>query len=147
MLLSGLISFLTVFNLTIWSRVLPEKLTVPQLVKFPTFYGTRCSLPCLQEPATCPSPYSDQFTSPPTDLKIHFNIMLQSKRFWTYKFSYQIVTLTITEECNAVTYDEEWVCSYLRCEPISTITRTFWCPQPRKSPELKGTLLQILLLV
>jgi hypothetical protein len=28
--------------LTAWSRVLPEKLTVPQLVnKFPTFYGTR----------------------------------------------------------------------------------------------------------
>jgi len=28
-------------QLTPWIRVLPEKLTVPQLVKFPAFYGTR----------------------------------------------------------------------------------------------------------
>jgi len=27
-------------RLTPWSRVLPEKLAVPQLVKFPAFYGT-----------------------------------------------------------------------------------------------------------
>jgi len=34
--------------LTPWSRVLPEKLTGLQLVKFPALYGTDCLLPHSQ---------------------------------------------------------------------------------------------------
>ena len=41
--------------LTPWSRVLPEQLGVPQLVKkFPHFMESEGSLPYLQVLATCP---------------------------------------------------------------------------------------------
>ena len=44
-----------VCSLTPWSKFVLEKLNVSQQVKkFPTFYGTRNSLPLSQVPATCP---------------------------------------------------------------------------------------------
>ena len=47
-------------SLTACSTVLLEKLTVPQPVKFPAFYGTEGSLPHSQVLATCPYPEPDQ---------------------------------------------------------------------------------------
>ena len=48
------------YKLTPWTRVLPEKLTGPQLLKkFPAFYKPEGSLPRLQEPATCLYPEPD----------------------------------------------------------------------------------------
>jgi hypothetical protein len=44
-----------------WSRVLLEELLVTQLVKkFPTFYGTKDSLPCSKGPTTGPYPEPDE---------------------------------------------------------------------------------------
>jgi hypothetical protein len=44
-------------KLTPWSRVLPEELTDPELVKkSPHFMETEGPLPHSQEPATCPYP-------------------------------------------------------------------------------------------
>jgi hypothetical protein len=68
--------------LTPWSRVLPEKLTVSQLVKkypSPHFMDTEGPLPCPQQPVTCP--YSEPNESSPRYpivLKTHFNITLPS---------------------------------------------------------------------
>jgi len=45
------------YLLTLWSRVLLEKLIGSQLVKkFRALYGTQNSLPHSQMPATCPDP-------------------------------------------------------------------------------------------
>ena len=59
------------------SRVLPEKLAVPQLVKkFRAFYETQRSLQHSQEPATCPYSEPDQFRPCPiTLLEDPFNII------------------------------------------------------------------------
>ena len=68
-------------QLTARSRVLLEKLTVPQLVKkFSAFYETKGSLPSSQQPATCPYPEPDQSSPcPPSQfLKIHLNIILST---------------------------------------------------------------------
>ena len=52
------------YTLTPWSRVLLEKVTIPQLVKkFSAFYGTWRFIPHSQVPATCPYTEPDQ-TSP-----------------------------------------------------------------------------------
>ena len=64
-----------------WSRVLPEKLTDPQLVKkFPTFMEPEGSLPLSLEPATCPYTEPDQSIPclPSHFLKNQFNIILPS---------------------------------------------------------------------
>jgi hypothetical protein len=64
--------------LTTWSRVLPEKLTVPQLLKkFPAFYGTRKFITAfttarhlsLSWPRSFQSVFSSHFSN------IHFNII------------------------------------------------------------------------
>jgi hypothetical protein len=52
--LSNLVKIVTNIILTPWSRVLPEKLKRPELLKkFPAFYGHS------QELATCPYPEPD----------------------------------------------------------------------------------------
>jgi len=64
-----------------WGRVLPEKLTDPQLVKkFPTFMEPEDSLPHSLEPATCPGTEPAQSIPclPSHFLKNHFNIILPS---------------------------------------------------------------------
>jgi len=54
-----------------WHRAPLEELTVAQLVnKFPTFFGTRGSLPCSQEPGTGSYPKLD-------DSRPHLPILLQ----------------------------------------------------------------------
>jgi len=62
------------------SRVLPEKLTGPHLVKnFPAVCGTRkFSLLHSQAPGACPYPEPNQSSplSPSQSLDIHFNIIL-----------------------------------------------------------------------
>ena len=47
-------------RLTAWSRVLVEKLTVPQLVKHSHVMETDVSLPHSKQRATCPSSEADQ---------------------------------------------------------------------------------------
>jgi hypothetical protein len=48
-------------HLTPWSRVLPEKLKGPELLKkFQHFMETEGSYLHLQEPATCPYPEPDR---------------------------------------------------------------------------------------
>jgi len=48
-------------SLNTWSKILLEKLTVPQqLQKFPVFYVNLCSLPYSQEPVTSTYPEPDQ---------------------------------------------------------------------------------------
>jgi hypothetical protein len=48
-------------ELTPWSRILLQKLTVAQLVeKFPAFMEPESSLPCSQQPATDPYPEPDE---------------------------------------------------------------------------------------
>ena len=66
--------------LTPWSNVL-DKLTVPQLAKYPPhFMEPEGSLPHLQQLANCPYPQPDQSSSwPPSHfLKIHLNTILPS---------------------------------------------------------------------
>ena len=54
-------SHFTTNYLTPWSRVLPEKLTSPQLdKKFPTFYQTRGCFTSFTKAFNCPSPQPDQ---------------------------------------------------------------------------------------
>ena len=75
--------FLTLtFSLNLWSRVPLMKLTCFQLVKkFPSFYGTRRSLPHSQVRVTCP--YPEPAGSHPYllshFLKIHLNIFPLSR--------------------------------------------------------------------
>ena len=76
---SNLRAFLS--KLTVWSRVLPEKLTSTQLVKkLATFMGPEGSLPHSQAHATCPYPEPAQCSPclPSHFLKIHFNIIFPS---------------------------------------------------------------------
>ena len=68
---------------TPWSRVLPDKLTGPQLVRnFPHFMEPKGLLLHSQEPTTtCPYPKPDLSSScpPPSHFsKIHFSIILPS---------------------------------------------------------------------
>jgi hypothetical protein len=51
-------------TLTPWSSVLLEKLIVTQLVKFPTFYGTRMFITVFTRPATRPFPEPDESNLP-----------------------------------------------------------------------------------
>ena len=51
-----LLNYLLTYLLTPWSRVLLQKLTGPQLVKFPTFYWTRRFITAFQSVTTCPYP-------------------------------------------------------------------------------------------
>ena len=63
------------------SRLLPQKLTVPQLVqKFPAFYWTRMFITAFTKPATCAyfEPGQSSPCSPSHIMKIHFNIILPS---------------------------------------------------------------------
>jgi len=67
--------------LTPRSRVLPQMLTTPQIVKkFSTFMQPECSLPYSQAPATCP--YSHHsipvYATSPRFLKFHFHIVVPS---------------------------------------------------------------------
>jgi len=56
-ILTYLPTYLLIYLLTPWSRVLLEKLAGSQLVKkFPALNGTQVSLPHSQEPTTCPYP-------------------------------------------------------------------------------------------
>jgi len=49
------------YQATTWSRILPENLTRPQLIKkFPAFYAPKGSLPHSHTPTTFPDPQSDQ---------------------------------------------------------------------------------------
>jgi hypothetical protein len=69
-------------SLTWWSRILPEKLKYPQLVKkFPAFFRTQKLIAHSQEPASCPYPKPDRSSQcAPSDFsKIRFNIILPSK--------------------------------------------------------------------
>jgi hypothetical protein len=72
-------------ELTLWSSVLLEELTVTQLVKkFPAFYGTRRSITVFTvapSPSTVPNPERDEssYTHPPYFSKIYFNIIVLSK--------------------------------------------------------------------
>ena len=53
-------------SLTPYSRVLPEKLTDPQLLKkLPHFMQPKRSLPNSQKPATCPYPEPDRYSPCP----------------------------------------------------------------------------------
>ena len=63
--------------LTLWSRVLPEKLTVPHLVKkFPAFYGTQTSIHIQKSPPPVPIPcHTGPVHVPSLVLKIHFNLL------------------------------------------------------------------------
>ena len=55
------LTYLLIYLLTPYNRVLLEKLTGSQLVKiFPAFYETEYSLPSSQKPATCTYPEPDQ---------------------------------------------------------------------------------------
>ena len=80
------------------SRVIPEKLAVPQLVtQFPAFYETQRSLQHLQKPPTCPYPEPDQSRPCPiTLLEDPFNIILpltpRSSK-WSLSLSLPIETL------------------------------------------------------
>jgi hypothetical protein len=75
-------------TLSVWSRVLPEKLTGPQPVKkFPAFYGTEGSLPHSQKPAISPYPQLHQVHPPPPQSlfsNTHFKIIFPSTplSFW-----------------------------------------------------------------
>ena len=65
-----LLTYLLTHSLTPWSRVLLEKLTIPQLVnKFPSFMEPEGSLPQTQEPATRPCPESHQ-SSPSLSIQL-----------------------------------------------------------------------------
>jgi hypothetical protein len=60
---------LGVFYVTTWNRILPEKLTVPQLVKMSTYFmQPKVSLPHSHQPATCPYPDQDQSSHCPIPL-------------------------------------------------------------------------------
>ena len=60
------ITYLLTDLLTLWSRVLLEKLTVSQLVKkFPYFMEPEDSLPHSQVPAPCPYPEPARSSSYP----------------------------------------------------------------------------------
>ena len=64
--------------LTPWSRVLFEKLTVPQLAKkFPTIYGTQNFITTFTTVRTSPYPEPEQFSPCPQSHfpKIHFDII------------------------------------------------------------------------
>jgi hypothetical protein len=63
------------YQLTLWSRVLLEKLIVAQLVKkFPAFMAPEGSLPCPQDPAIepCSQPviFSPDFLHPISQISI-----------------------------------------------------------------------------
>jgi hypothetical protein len=65
-------------KLTLWSRVLLDKLIVTQLVKkFRSFYGTWESIALFTRAGHCVSPEPDQSLSRPLNrLEIHFHIVL-----------------------------------------------------------------------
>jgi hypothetical protein len=76
--LMGLLYHFNYLLLTTWSRVLLEKQSGYQPVKkFPTFYGSRSSLPHPQVPATCSYPEPDPVHTPKSHfLKNRPNIIL-----------------------------------------------------------------------
>ena len=71
--------------------------------KLAAFYGTECSLPQLQEPATCPYPEPDQPSPcPPSPfLKIHFKIILPSTPGSSLRFPHQnpVCTSPLSHTC------------------------------------------------
>jgi hypothetical protein len=89
-----------------WSRVVHEKLRVPQLVeKFPAFYDTRRFIPMLTtdyHSTTCPchDSYQSILHSPPFHFsKIHFNNIHQSMSLsseWSHSFRLHTHTHTHT---------------------------------------------------
>ena len=97
------------FYCTRWSRFLPEKLKVSQLVKkFPHFMEPEVSLPHSQLPATCPYPGQiDPLHAPSPFLNIHFNIIFpsmprSSKRSLSLRYPYQnpICTPSVPHSCH-----------------------------------------------
>jgi hypothetical protein len=74
------LTYLLTYLLTVWSRVLLEKLTVPQLVKkFPTFYGTRKFITAFTGARHLSLSWASSVHNPTSHfLKIHFNIILPS---------------------------------------------------------------------
>ena len=64
------------------SRVLPEKLTVPQLVDtFPRPHGKQGSLPWSQQRPRCPCPVPDASPSPPTSYEIYLILFAHLCRY------------------------------------------------------------------
>ena len=66
------------------TRVLVKQPVVCHLIKkFPAFYGTQSSLPRTQQPAICPYPEPDGFTSHPLpplcSIGIYFNVIFRSR--------------------------------------------------------------------
>jgi hypothetical protein len=51
-------------SITPWSKLLPEMVTVPQIVeKFPAFYGSRKFITAFKVPVTCSYPKPEQSSS------------------------------------------------------------------------------------
>jgi hypothetical protein len=66
---SGIVS--QIYELTVWSRLLLEKLILPQLVRqLPTFYGPESPLPFSHEPTTCPYSEPDKYGSTPPPIPV-----------------------------------------------------------------------------
>jgi hypothetical protein len=66
-------------RLTLWRWALLEKPLVVQLLKnFPTFYGTKGSLPCSQEPSTGPCLKPDQSSTYHSILSLLRSILILS---------------------------------------------------------------------
>jgi hypothetical protein len=66
-----------VTNLTPWSRVLPEQIKCPKLLKkFPAFYETRRFITAYTTACPYPEPDQSSLRPPPNLSKIHFNLMI-----------------------------------------------------------------------